>query len=134
MRKEEEESINEWDSRNASVMFLCQSSRLIEADPRADKMAKYELKLFSLRKCFIILRNLSTYFSRSLCSSQLKIWDRVQKDILLKCSVNRLRLGISSSFCSFAQIMSSGICEHKTKKKHYYKCTHRDDKTIDFLH
>lgn len=56
--------------------------------------------------------NLTTYFSLSfasfsnLCSS---ILDLAQYDILLKCSVNLVRFGLRSSFCSWAQISTSGI-------------------------
>lgn len=79
------------------------------ADARAANSERYELKLLSFLRFFIIFKYLRTYFSRSFWSSQARICDRAQKDILLKCSVKQFKLGISSSFCSLAQISSSGI-------------------------
>lgn len=46
-KKKENDNILEW----TSVVFFCQSRRLRGAESSADKMARYELKLFSFLKC-----------------------------------------------------------------------------------
>lgn len=40
-----------------------------------------------------------------------------QYDMLLKCSVNCVRLGLFSSFCSLAQSNTSGICPERERDK-----------------
>lgn len=63
---DDEESMSALYSFKVSVMLFCQSSLLMGAEQSADRMAKYELKLFNFRRCFIIFKNLRTYFSLSL--------------------------------------------------------------------
>lgn len=77
-RNDDEESIKSPYSLMVSVMFFGQSNRLIGAQSNADKMAKYELKLFNLRKHFIIFKNFSINFSRSFWSWHFNICDRAQ--------------------------------------------------------
>ncbi len=40
-------------------------------------------------------------------------WQSYQKDILLKCSVNLVRFGLCSSFCSLDHNKTSGICQKR---------------------
>lgn len=111
---DEDESIKAQYSFNVSVIFFCHSKRLIGAESNAERIAKYELKLLIFLKCFMILMNFSTKRSLSFASSCSNILLRAQYDILLKCSVNWFKFGINSSFCSFAQIKTSGIWKTKT--------------------
>lgn len=55
----------------------------------------------------------TTYRSRSRASVCSRILDRAQYDILLKCSVNNVKLGDFSSFCSCAHTRTSGISMRK---------------------
>ena len=73
-RNDDELSIRAQYSFNPSVILRCHSSRLIGAESKAERRARYELKLFCFRNHFIILINFMTSFSRSLASSCSKIF------------------------------------------------------------
>ena len=94
-------------SLRASMILLLHSNLRIGAESKAESNAKYELKLLCFRNSFIILINLLTSFSLSFCSSCCRILVRHQKLTLLKCSVNLVRLGDLSSFCSWTQSINS---------------------------
>lgn len=68
-RKEHEESMSAQCSRTCSSMFLGQPSRRTGGESNADTSARNELKLLSLRRTFIIFRNIVAYFSRLFASS-----------------------------------------------------------------
>lgn len=100
-------------SLSASVMLLHHSNLRIGAESKADNKAKYELKLLCLRNHFMILINLSPSLSRSLGSSCCRILVLHQKLMLLKCSVNLVKLGDLSSFCSCTQRINSAESSRK---------------------
>ena len=72
---------------------------------------------------FMILINLETSFSRSLGSSCCRILVRHQKLTLLKCSVNLVKFGDLSSFCS---------CNNNKNilVEHYIEITLADSKSL----
>lgn len=108
-RKLEELSMSAQYSFRPSVICFCHSSLRIGAESNADNNARYELKLLIFLKCFMIFINFVTNFSLSRGSWGDNIFVLAQYDILLKCSVNFVKLGLRSSFCSCAQISTSGI-------------------------
>ena len=112
---DDELSIKAQCSFNDSVILLHHSNLLIGAESNADNKAKYELKLLCFLNSLIILMNLLTNFSRSFGSSCCRIFVRHQKLILLKCSVNFVKLGLLSSFCSCTHKINSA----ESKKENY---------------
>lgn len=88
--KLDELSIKAQYSFNPSVICFCHSSLRTGALSNADNKAKYELKLFILRRCFMILMNVVTYFSRVLASFCSRIRDLALNKITTKKSPNKL--------------------------------------------
>lgn len=67
-RKLELLSMRTQNDSSVSRIFWFHSSLLTAAQSKAASNAKYELKLFILRKCFMTFMNLHMYRSRSLAS------------------------------------------------------------------
>ena len=57
-----------------SVMLFCHSKRRMGAESRAERSARYELKLLYFRSHFMILMNFTTRRSRSRASSCWRIF------------------------------------------------------------